>query len=113
MTTTSNILKTAAVAGLIGLGLAATTSSPASARTYSRCDSDGCYRVSCDWRGYCYRTSRDYYRRSYYAPSYYAPSYGPSYGEGYYRSVRVCDRWGCHWVRRYEPRTHVEFGVRF
>jgi hypothetical protein len=107
MTMIKNILKTAAVAGLIGLGVSATTATPAAASNYTRCGAYGCYTVHCSWRGNCYRTSGYYGARPYYRPSgYYAPGY-------YYRSARVCDRWGCHYVRRGYPRSHVSVGIRF
>jgi hypothetical protein len=102
--TLSTILKTGALAGLIGLGTSLAATAPAEAATYRRCDADGCYRVHCDWRGYCYRYG------DYYTDSYYAPYYDDRF---YYRTVRVCDAWGCHWVRRAEPRVQVGVGLRF
>ena len=47
-------LKSAALAGLIGLGFAAAIATPAKAdHVYTRCDRDGdrCWRVRCDWDG--------------------------------------------------------------
>ena len=110
--TLSNILKTAAVAGLMGLGLTATSTAPANAATYQRCNSYGCYRVHCDDRGYCYRTGgRDYYTDSdYYSGGYFEPYYD---GDYYYRAVRVCGDYGCRWTRHREPRVHVGIGLRF
>ena len=104
----SKVMKTTAVAAFIG-SAALALATPASAATYTRCDGNGCYRVHCDWDGdNCYRVS-GYYNSGY---DYYG--YGPTYyGDGYYRSERVCDAWGCHYVRRYEPRSSVEFGFRF
>jgi hypothetical protein len=106
MTMIKNILKTAAVAGLIGLGVSATTATPASA--YTHCNRWGhCYTTS----GYGYYGHRPYYRSNYYRSRYYGPGYyAPGY---YYRSVRVCNEWGCHYVRRGYPRSHVSVGIRF
>lgn len=111
----SSILKTAAVAGLIGLGFTATSTAPADAATYQRCDSYGCYRVHCDWRGYCYRTGdRDYYTESYYSDGYSGGYFSPYYdGDYYYSAVRVCDGYGCRWTRHRQPRVHVGIGLRF
>src|SRR5579859_6836439 len=66
----SKILRSAAVAGVVGLGLVA-VAQPASARTYVRCDYDGdrCVRVHCDWDGDdCWRESA-YYNEPYYRGS--------------------------------------------
>lgn len=86
----SKILKTATVAGFVGLGIAAVTA-PASAHSYVRCDDDGdrCVRVHCDWDGDdCWRQSV-YYGRPYYR------------GEGRW----VCDEDGddCRWVYDRHP----------
>jgi hypothetical protein len=96
------------IAALAGF-TAIVASTSAAASTYTRCDDRGCYRVHCEW-GRCARINIDgYYRNRYYVPSGYyydAPPY-PYYGRPY----RVCDRWGCHYLR--EPRAHVTVGVRF
>ncbi|HEX2591173.1 MAG TPA: hypothetical protein VHL34_06740 [Rhizomicrobium sp.] len=111
----SKFFKTAAVAGLTGLGISAAMAQPADAASYRRCDAAGCYRVNCDWRGYCYRTG-GYYSSGYVAPP---PAYATGYfdpyyeGEYYYRPMRVCDRFGCHYVRHREPRVSVGVGLRF
>ncbi|HKD23034.1 MAG TPA: hypothetical protein VKB71_13545, partial [Rhizomicrobium sp.] len=75
----------------------------ASARDYTRCDSDGdrCYRVHCDWDGdNCYRESsyNNYYNRDYYH-RYNRGYYGGYYG-GYHDRRYVCDADGddCHWT---------------
>lgn len=50
----SRMLKSAALAGLVGFGFVAATATPAKAdRIYTRCDNDGdrCWRVRCDWDG--------------------------------------------------------------
>lgn len=49
----SKTIKTAALAGLVGLGFGAATAIPAMAdRTYTRCAGDGqCWHVRCDWDG--------------------------------------------------------------
>lgn len=114
--TFSSILKTTAVAGLMGLGFTATTAAPADAATYQRCNYNGCYRVHCDYRGYCYRTGdyrSDYYNESYYggySGAYFSPYYD---GDYYYSAVRVCDGYGCRWTRHRQPRVHVGIGLRF
>lgn len=71
--------KTAAVAGVFGLAMAA-AATPASAYSYSRCDADGmCYRVHCDFFGdNCSRTYDRYDRYSYdyrYRPNAYGRHY--------------------------------------
>src|SRR5258706_11869937 len=61
------VLKTVALAGIVGLGIAA-SAAPAAARTYVRCDYEGdrCVRVHCDWDGDdCWRGAA-YFNRSYY-----------------------------------------------
>lgn len=95
----SKILKTATVAGFVGLGIAA-VATPASARTYERCDYDGdrCVRIQCDWDGDdCWRTS-DYYNRPYY--------------RGYGRWICDDDGDDCRWVyyRQPYPRRHYYYG---
>jgi hypothetical protein len=70
----SKTLKSAALAGILGLGLAAATTTPANAdRVYTRCNSERCWKVACDWNdcrrmpvrwhgdGPSYRTDRRYY----------------------------------------------------
>jgi hypothetical protein len=98
-----HLIATTALAGLTALAAVM----PANAAT--RCDYRGCYRVH-------YRTyDRVYYSPAYDGPSYYAPAYYDPYyyRPAYYyaRPYRVCDRWGCHYVR--EPRAHVSIGLRF
>ncbi len=105
----SKNLKTAAVAGLFGLGFVLAASGPALAhRAYTQCNRDGdhCWRVVCDndgddcstyrlnadYYGYgCHRWNRHYYRdgeRDHYR----------GYDRSGYRHW-VCDRDGdrCHW----------------
>ena len=102
---TTNLLKTVAVAGLLGLGAMST---PAAARDYRVCDSYGCRWVH-ENDGYRY----DEYSGSYYhAPSYYSDS--SYYRDGYaWRHVRICDRYGCRYERRYVPRASVEFQLGY
>jgi hypothetical protein len=86
MPTISNMLKTAAVAGVLGLVAVAGSAAPAAAHTYTRCDYDGdrCVRIQCDWDG------DDCWRASQYSQS---PYY---YGGGRW----VCDADGddCRWT---------------
>jgi hypothetical protein len=102
----SKIVKTAALAGLVGLGFTAATTTPAAAeRSFVRCDRDGdrCWRVVCDGYGYdCrrYMIRTGYDNRRYYSGRYY---YDRQYDRGYYESGYrrwVCDRYGnyCHWT---------------
>jgi len=106
MLSTANLLKSAAVAGVLTLGGLAASAVPASADTYeTRCNGYGdCYRVRCDdWHNDCVRMG--YYRSDY-----------------YHRNDRrwVCDRDGddCHWAYYgdrdyYYDRPHVGFGFNF
>jgi hypothetical protein len=100
----SKNLKTTALAGLFGLGVAAATTGPAVAhQAYTRCDRDGdhCVRVICDDDGDRCRT----YNTSYYGydNNYYNRYYNRyRYDRGYYNSGYrhwVCDSDGdrCHW----------------
>jgi hypothetical protein len=100
----SNIMKSAAVAGLVGLGFAGASATPASADTFeTRCTSYGdCYRVRCDdFHDNCYRTGY--------------------YGSDYSGSRRwVCDEEGdnCHWAYsdgyyHHYYRPGVSFGFHF
>jgi hypothetical protein len=105
----SKALKTAALAGLFGLGALGAVSSPAEAhRVYTRCDSDGdrCWRVVCDndgddCRRYGVDTTYRYrdYLNNY---GYYGNGYGDTYDRYYRRGQRrwLCDRDGddCHWT---------------
>ncbi len=95
----SNALKTAALAGTLGLvGLAGSVSTASAHYTTTRCYGDQCRVVRCDNDGdECYRI-RTYYR-----------------GDEYYRPPGrrwVCDWDGdCHWAYRHYYRPH--FGVSF
>jgi hypothetical protein len=101
----SNIMKSAAVAGLVGLGFAGASATPAAADSYeTRCSGYGdCYRVRCDDDGdNCYRTG-------YYGSDYYRE-------HDYYGGRRwVCDSDGdnCHWSYRNYYRPGVSFGFHF
>jgi hypothetical protein len=106
MTKLSNAIKTAAVAGLFGLGMMAATSTSALAHySTTRCDRDGdtCWRVVCDddgddcRRGDSYRTGYDY-NRSYWNRGYYRNGYYNGYDRDRYRRW-VCDSDGdrCRW----------------
>ncbi len=104
MLSTANLLKSAAVAGVLTLGGIAASAVPASADTIeTRCNGYGdCYRVRCDdWHNDCVRMG--YYRSDY-----------------YHRDRRwVCDADGddCHWAyygdRDYYYGPHVGFGFHF
>ena len=101
MLSISNTLKYTALAGVLGVAAIVAGAGAASARDYTRCDSDGdCARVHCDWDGdNCYRENtyhRDYYHRDGYDRGYYGGYYG-NYGDRRW----VCDADGdrCHWVR--------------
>ena len=110
MLNASNLLKGAAVAGLLGLGALGASAVPASADTIeTRCSGYGdCYRVRCD------DFHEDCVRIGYYNSGYY---------NGYYNNGRrwVCDADGddCHWVYyngyryRYYDRPGVSFGFHF
>lgn len=95
----SKTLKTAALAGLVGLGFVAASTSPAMAdRSYVRCDRDGdrCWRVVCDWDGddcRTYRINSGYYG---YRGRYGYGSRYNNYNNSYYNNGRrwVCDRDG-------------------
>ena len=107
---TRKFLTTAAFAGLMGLGMMASTG-PASAFTERHCNSDGCWTVSCDEDGqYCRRV----WDRDNYADRHRYTDTGYVRGNGYYdgdswreynRDIgrrQVCDADGdnCHWVVR-------------
>lgn len=107
----SKTLQTAALAGVLGLGMLAATTTPAKAdRAYTRCDRDGdrCWRVVCDWDGddchrYAIPTRYRDWRNGYYRDRY--NSYDRYYDRGYYDSGYrrwVCDRDGdrCYWSYR-------------
>ncbi|MBU6297260.1 MAG: hypothetical protein KGJ79_02905 [Alphaproteobacteria bacterium] len=103
----ANTLKTAALAGLLGLGAMAATATPALAhQVYTRCDRDGdtCYRVLCDDDGDDCRTIRSFNRDTYWNDS-YGRGYGyyRGYGRSNYRGRWVCDGDGdrCRWVSYY------------
>ena len=85
MSTISNMLKTAAAAGVLGLVAVAGSALPAAAHTYTRCDADGdrCVQIQCDWDG------DDCWRRSQYSQS---PYY---YGRGRWSCDE--DRDNCRW----------------
>ena len=95
-----HVLKTTALAGLLGLGAVVAATGSASAYTTTRCDGDSCRVVRCDDDGdYCRTVSfydRDSYRRHYYTGSSYWRG-----GDYYYRHNRhwVCDEDGddCRW----------------
>jgi len=104
----SKTLKTAALAGLFGLGFIAAASPALAERVYTRCDSDGdrCWRVVCDNDGDDCRRSRisnyDNYGSYYRYNRYYDNGRYNNYYNGYYNNYGrhwVCDRDGddCHW----------------
>jgi hypothetical protein len=100
----SNILKTTALAALLGLGAVATGAAPAAADTVTtHCFGDDCYRVRCDDFGdNCVRISNDTY------------DYDRLYNSRYARppSTRlVCDSFGdnCHYVN--VPGYYDSFGI--
>jgi hypothetical protein len=81
-------LKTVAIAGLMGIGLAGTGAvTPASADTIrTRCFGDDCYRQQCDDFGYdCVNIGYEGY---------------PDYQAGQWE--RVCDADHCDWARIYD-----------
>lgn len=86
--TVSRVLKSAAVAALLGVGLAGAGATSASAEIIkTRCFGDDCYRVRCnDWGFDCVNIG---YRDRDFRP---------------YRSRYVCDADGeyCHWTRVYD-----------
>jgi hypothetical protein len=82
----SNTLKTAALAALVGLGVAGAGALPAAAATFeTRCYGDDCYRVRCNDFGFNCR------RVEYLGDVGYVRS----------RDRLVCDEDGdnCHWLR--------------
>jgi hypothetical protein len=85
--TLSKALKTAAIAGLLGVGLAGAGTTSASADTIrTRCFGDDCYRERCNDLGF------DCINIGYYDEHIYRP------GQWRY----VCDDDGnCHWARLY------------
>ncbi|HTW33449.1 MAG TPA: hypothetical protein VMD53_02440 [Rhizomicrobium sp.] len=95
----SNTLKSAALAGVLGVAAIAVGTSTAAARTYTDCDGDTCVRMHCDAFGdNCWRESvyynpsyRDFYHDDYY--NYDRGTYG---GFGHYS----CDAFGdnCRWI---------------
>jgi len=110
----SRALQSAAVAGILGLGLLGTSATPALAdHVRTQCDRDGdyCWRIWCDrdWddchriAGSGYRRSNSYYRYNRYGDysGYYRNSYRRSYSSG---GHWVCDSDGddCHWQRSYD-----------
>lgn len=109
----TTMLKSAAAAGALGLGVLLVTAGGASAHyTTTRCDRDGdrCWTVRCDDDGdECQRVNSYYDGRGYRGYGRYnygyRSGYGSAYGnrDGYWR----CDRGGddCHWVR-YGYRDH-------
>ncbi|MBV9330766.1 MAG: hypothetical protein JOZ55_04360 [Alphaproteobacteria bacterium] len=105
----SKFLRSAAVTGVLAVGLMGASALPASADSIqTRCNYGECYRVRCDDWG------RDCVRMGY-------------YNSDYYRGRRhwVCDYdgEGCHWAYndgyryydrdRYYDRPAVSFGMRF
>lgn len=86
--TMNKTLMSAAVAALLGVGLAGAGTTVASADTIrTRCVGDDCYRVQCnDWGYDCVDIG---YRQQYDRP---------------YRSRYICDADGddCHWSRTYD-----------
>lgn len=70
----ANTLKTAAIAALLGMGVAATSGSAASAYTIrTRCDGDDCVRLQCNDFGYdCFRIG--YFERYDYDEAYSYPT---------------------------------------
>ena len=108
MLNASNLLKGAAVAGLLGLGALGASAVPASADTIeTRCSGFGdCYRVRCD------DYHEDCVRLGYYSSGYYNP--------GYRRWVCDADGDNCRWVYdngyyryHYYDRPGVSFGFHF
>ena len=110
----SHVLQSAAVAGLMGLGILGGSTTPALADyVRTQCDRDGdyCWRVWCDWDGDdCHRVAGSGYRRYGYNRSYYGGyngygdyyhryNYNNYYGNSYSGRRWVCDRDGdnCHW----------------
>ncbi len=86
--TVSRALTTAAMAALLGAGLAGASATSASADTIkTRCSDEGCYRVRCNDFGF------DCVNIGYEEHYIYRP----------YRSRWVCDADGerCHWARYY------------
>jgi hypothetical protein len=84
----ANILKTAALAALLGLGVAGASGTSASAYTIkTRCNGDDCVRMQCNDYGYdCFRigyVDRDDYDRAYTRTYTYYP-YSYDYDDGYY-----------------------------
>lgn len=85
----ANTLKTAALAALLGLGVAGVSGTIASAYTIkTRCYGDDCVRMQCNNFGHdCYRIGyydRDDYDRAYTRSYTYYP-YSYDYDDGYYR----------------------------
>lgn len=108
MLSATNLLKSAAVAGVLTLGGLAASAAPASADTFeTRCSGYGdCYRVRCDdWHNDCVRVG---YRGDYYRSDYY-----------HHDRRWVCDADGddCHWAyygdRYYDYGPNVGFGFHF
>lgn len=92
----SSILKSAALAGVLGVAAIAVGTSTASARTYTDCYGDSCVRVHCDAFGdNCWRES------TYYAPA-YRDYYNYDYDRGTYGGFGhyACDAFGdnCRWI---------------
>ena len=94
--TVSRVLKTAAVAALLGVGLVGAGATSASAEIIkTRCFGDDCYRVRCnDWGFDCVNIG---YEEHAYRP---------------FRSRYVCDADGdyCHWVRTYDYERDYDEG---
>ena len=107
----SNTVKSAALAGALGLaGLAATATTASAHYTTTRCDGDRCEVLRCDYDGDgCYTVS-----------SYYRDDYGyrrDNDNDSYSRARWVCDDDGddCHWVYGngyYDhPHSHAHIGI--
>ena len=105
MLNASNLLKGAAVAGLLGLGALGASTVPAAADTIeTRCSGFGdCYRVRCD------DYHEDCVRIGYYSSGYY--------NNGYRRWVCDSDGDNCHWAYyrdRYDyDHPGLSFGFHF
>lgn len=104
MLNASNLLKSAAVAGLLGLGFAGVTATPAAAETYeTHCNGFGdCYRMRCnDWHEDCERIGY----------------YNSDYDRNHRRWVCNSDGDNCRWSYydgyRYDDEPGVNFGFHF
>lgn len=101
----SKTLKSAALAGLVGLGFAAAVATPAHAdRVYTRCDGERCWQVVCDWDD-CQRVPARWHAPYRYERRYYDGDRDRFYRLHHYdhrRGVWVCDGDSeyCRWSAR-------------